>query len=332
MLNIGSINAYSGESNLLAYSISKGALMTLSRNLADALCYDKIRVNHFNVGWVLTPNEIQDEDRRRLAAGLARARRAAICAVGQDHAAGEDRRGGRVLAVRRKPADQRQRGRAGAVSDDRPQSGEEGRLMPRLAAFPKAYMDALCVDGTMTLREWIELGARRSTRRPGVLHRLSRAAEAGRSWASFGASRPITDWRFRCSAARPTSRIPMPRFASEQIDQQKKAGSTCVPSWAASIAACSAASGGRKLSREDGLRYAAESIDACLPHAAACGVTLILENHYKDNYWTVSRVRSDRWTTSASWSIASSRRTSASITIPATRSWPATIRSSCCGA
>jgi len=57
VLNIGSINAYCGESNLLAYSVSKGALMTLSRNLADALCYDHIRVNHFNVGWVLTPNE-----------------------------------------------------------------------------------------------------------------------------------------------------------------------------------------------------------------------------------------------------------------------------------
>jgi NAD(P)-dependent dehydrogenase (short-subunit alcohol dehydrogenase family) len=59
VLNIGSINGYTGESNLLAYSVSKGALMTLSRNLADALCYEKIRVNHFNVGWVLTPNEIK---------------------------------------------------------------------------------------------------------------------------------------------------------------------------------------------------------------------------------------------------------------------------------
>jgi NAD(P)-dependent dehydrogenase (short-subunit alcohol dehydrogenase family) len=66
VLNIGSINAYTGESHLLAYSISKGALMTLSRNLADALCYDKIRVNHFNVGWVLTPNEY----RQKISDGL----------------------------------------------------------------------------------------------------------------------------------------------------------------------------------------------------------------------------------------------------------------------
>jgi NAD(P)-dependent dehydrogenase (short-subunit alcohol dehydrogenase family) len=66
VLNIGSVNAYSGESNLVAYSISKGALMTLSRNTADSLCYDKIRVKHFNVGWVLTPNEYK----QKIADGL----------------------------------------------------------------------------------------------------------------------------------------------------------------------------------------------------------------------------------------------------------------------
>jgi NAD(P)-dependent dehydrogenase (short-subunit alcohol dehydrogenase family) len=58
VLNIGSFNAYCGENNLLAYSISKGGLMTMSRNLADALSRTGVRVNHFNVGWVLTPNEI----------------------------------------------------------------------------------------------------------------------------------------------------------------------------------------------------------------------------------------------------------------------------------
>jgi NAD(P)-dependent dehydrogenase (short-subunit alcohol dehydrogenase family) len=57
ILNIGSINGLGGEANQLAYSISKGALITMSRNLADALGRDKVRVNHFNVGWVLSPNE-----------------------------------------------------------------------------------------------------------------------------------------------------------------------------------------------------------------------------------------------------------------------------------
>ena len=58
VLNIGSVNAYSGEPNLLPYSISKGALMTMSRNLGDTLFReDGIRVNQINPGWVLTETE-----------------------------------------------------------------------------------------------------------------------------------------------------------------------------------------------------------------------------------------------------------------------------------
>lgn len=59
-LNIGSVNAWSGEPNLLAYSVSKGALMTLTRNLGDSLHRDYgIRVNQINPGWVLTEKEIE---------------------------------------------------------------------------------------------------------------------------------------------------------------------------------------------------------------------------------------------------------------------------------
>ena len=63
VLNIGSVNAYSGEPGLLAYSISKGALMTMTRNLGDTLNRtDRIRVNQINPGWVLTETEA---DRKR---------------------------------------------------------------------------------------------------------------------------------------------------------------------------------------------------------------------------------------------------------------------------
>lgn len=60
VLNIGSVNAWSGEPNLLPYSVSKGALMTLTRNLGDTLMReDRVRVNQINPGWVLTENEAQ---------------------------------------------------------------------------------------------------------------------------------------------------------------------------------------------------------------------------------------------------------------------------------
>ena len=58
ILNIGSINAYCGEMNQCIYSACKGALLTLTRNLADAHGAEGIRVNQINPGWTLTPNEL----------------------------------------------------------------------------------------------------------------------------------------------------------------------------------------------------------------------------------------------------------------------------------
>jgi NAD(P)-dependent dehydrogenase (short-subunit alcohol dehydrogenase family) len=58
IVNIGSINWLSGEPNLLAYSAAKGGLVTVTRNLANALGPEGIRVNQINPGWVPTPNEI----------------------------------------------------------------------------------------------------------------------------------------------------------------------------------------------------------------------------------------------------------------------------------
>src|ERR1051325_936993 len=69
VLNIGSINAYSGEPDLLAYSASKGALMTLSRNLANALGARGVRVNHINPGWVLTEREFALQRQLGMAEG-----------------------------------------------------------------------------------------------------------------------------------------------------------------------------------------------------------------------------------------------------------------------
>ena len=59
VLNIGSINGYCGEPGQFAYSVSKGGLITLTRNIADAYGREGVRVNLMNVGWTLTPNEYE---------------------------------------------------------------------------------------------------------------------------------------------------------------------------------------------------------------------------------------------------------------------------------
>jgi NAD(P)-dependent dehydrogenase (short-subunit alcohol dehydrogenase family) len=57
VVNIGSINAYVGMATLGPYSVSKGALMTMTRNAAQVLGTHRIRVNQLNVGWTLTEGE-----------------------------------------------------------------------------------------------------------------------------------------------------------------------------------------------------------------------------------------------------------------------------------
>ena len=65
IVNIGSVNAYIGEPKLGPYSVSKGGLMTLTRNAASTLNRYRIRVNQINVGWTLT----EGEDRVKRAEG-----------------------------------------------------------------------------------------------------------------------------------------------------------------------------------------------------------------------------------------------------------------------
>jgi sugar phosphate isomerase/epimerase len=156
--------------------------------------------------------------------------------------------------------------------------------MPKLAAFPKAWLDDLCVNGKMTLREWIDLGATLGV--DGLefysgfaeLQSVEDAKRFKPVLQDAGLAMPM----FCCS---PDFTHPDPAFRQKQIDLEK--------GWIDITAAlggsyCRVLSGQRRpeVSRADGIRYAAQSIEACIPHAASQGVTLILENHYKDNYWT----------------------------------------------
>jgi NAD(P)-dependent dehydrogenase (short-subunit alcohol dehydrogenase family) len=58
IVTIGSLHAHRGARNLLAYSASKGGLVTLTRNLAAAYASDRIRVNCVHPGWVLSEGEV----------------------------------------------------------------------------------------------------------------------------------------------------------------------------------------------------------------------------------------------------------------------------------
>lgn len=57
IVNILSMSAHGGQPFLSPYSVSKGALATLTKNAAFSLMPWRIRVNGLNLGWMDTPGE-----------------------------------------------------------------------------------------------------------------------------------------------------------------------------------------------------------------------------------------------------------------------------------
>jgi sugar phosphate isomerase/epimerase len=155
--------------------------------------------------------------------------------------------------------------------------------MPALAVFPKLYMQELCRTGSLSLAEWIdqaaELGVDGLEWYAGFLEMRDE-----KQWAPLRArveERGLCVPMMCCS---PDFTHPDAEFRREQVAREKH--------WIDMTAAmggsyCRVLSGQRRpgLGRGEGVRLAAECIDACAPHAAARGVTLVLENHYKDDFW-----------------------------------------------
>lgn len=155
--------------------------------------------------------------------------------------------------------------------------------MPKLAAFPKLYMDDLCLTGKMSLREWIEMASSLEIDGLEMYTGILDLQDSG-YWSEARTIAEDLGLTMPMMCASPDFTHPDPDYRQEQIDKEKF--------WIDMTAAlggtyCRVLSGQRRpeVSREEGITYAAECIEACLPHARAAGVTLILENHYKDNYW-----------------------------------------------
>jgi sugar phosphate isomerase/epimerase len=155
--------------------------------------------------------------------------------------------------------------------------------MPKLAVFPKAFMHALCKDGTMKVSEWIELASKLDI--DGIewyAGFLEMADEA--NWPKFREQVESHGHTIPMMCCSPDFTHPDPDFRAKEIAKQKH--------WIdmTSILGgkyCRVLSGQRRpeLSIEEGVSLAAECIEACLPHAQEKGITLIIENHYKDDFW-----------------------------------------------
>ena len=155
-------------------------------------------------------------------------------------------------------------------------------MKPQLAAFPKCYMDELCVHKTMTLAQWIDqartLGIDGLEFYSGFLEDEPAFLEKTRAHLrEAGLAMPM----LCCS---PDFTQPPGDKLQAEIDREKRM---------IEITAffggryCRVLSGQRRpdLSRADGVAQVVRVITGLLPFAEKNRVVLVMENHYKDNYW-----------------------------------------------
>lgn len=151
-----------------------------------------------------------------------------------------------------------------------------------LAAFPKCYLDQLDT-GEMTVEAWIDRSAGLDVD----------GLEFYWGFTPWDDEAALERYRARVEAQGRT--IPMlcysPDFTKpdaaarrEEVLWQQRAVRTTARLGGRY---CRVLSGQRRpdVSREEGLTWVADCIREVLPTAEAEGVTLILENHYKDGYW-----------------------------------------------
>lgn len=156
--------------------------------------------------------------------------------------------------------------------------------MPKLSAFPKGYMDELTLpDENMSIFKWIEMAATLGV--DGLefycgFRDLQNAANLPKIRAALEAEGLVMPM-LCCS---PDFTHPDQEFRDKQIALEKE--------WINMTAElggeyCRVLSGQRRpeISRSEGVDFTVGAIEACLPHAEKAGVKLIIENHYKDNYW-----------------------------------------------
>ena len=155
--------------------------------------------------------------------------------------------------------------------------------MPKIAAFPKGFIKQL-VSGQMSIYEWISLATELEIDGLEFYNDFADVKDPS-NWPKIRKAVEDTGMVIPMMCASPDFTIP-----DRQGREREVAKEIASIRMSAELGAkyCRVLSGQRRktITREEGLGYVVESIEACLPEAEKLGITLILENHYKDDFWT----------------------------------------------
>ena len=155
--------------------------------------------------------------------------------------------------------------------------------MPKLAAFPKGFIKQL-VSGQMSIYEWIKLADELNVDGLEFYNDFADLKDPS-NWPKIKTAVEETGMVIPMMCASPDFTIPDQSLRKKEVDKEIQA---IKMSAALGVKYCRVLSGQRRkeITREEGMGYVVDSINACLPVAKDLGIILIIENHYKDDFWT----------------------------------------------
>lgn len=156
--------------------------------------------------------------------------------------------------------------------------------MVKLAAFPKLYMDELCVTRSMSVFEWIDLASQLPV--DGVEMYDAFLLQSDDAYLQNVRDKLAEhDLQMPMMCYSPDFTIPDESARRREVEKEKDVMRVTA---ALGGTYCRVLSGQRRpeVSRQQGVDWVVECIGSLFPLAEDLGLTLTLENHYKDNYWT----------------------------------------------
>jgi sugar phosphate isomerase/epimerase len=145
-------------------------------------------------------------------------------------------------------------------------------------------MDELCVTRAMTVFEWIDLAATLPV--DGLEMYDAFFPDLDPDYLAQVKTRlELHKLQMPMMCYSPDFTIPDAEARRAEVAKQRR---VMEATSALGGAFCRVLSGQRRpeVSREQGIDWVVECIEALLPQAEELGLTLTMENHYKDNYWT----------------------------------------------
>lgn len=155
-------------------------------------------------------------------------------------------------------------------------------MKPKLAVFPKCFMDDLCVHRTMKLSEWIGLAATLGVEGLEFYSGFLEDDDAFLKKTKASLEKHCLEMPMLCCS--PDFTQPDPAALQKEIDREKRMIETTAFFGGRF---CRVLSGQRRpeLTRAAGIAQVVDVIKSLLPFAEKHQVVLTMENHYKDNYW-----------------------------------------------